>query len=66
MLTDIYARSMLTAARQDCVKLRDMPAAKPLPRAYEAPRRRAGLLKRLALWLSRRPAKTRCIHPQNI
>lgn len=66
MLTDIYARSMLTAARQDCVKLRDMPAARPLPRAYEAPRRRAGLLKRLALWLRRRPARTRCIDPQNI
>lgn len=66
MLTDIYARSMLTAARQDCVKLRDMPAARPLPRAYEAPRRRAGLLKRLALWLRRRPTRTRCIDPQNI
>lgn len=66
MLTSIYARSMLIATRQDCVKLRDLPAAKLLPRAYDAPSRRMGLLKRLAAWLSRRPVKTRCIHPQKI
>ena len=59
MLTDIYARSMMTAARQDCVRLRDLPPAKPLPRA-------AGVLERLAAWLHRRPVKTRCIKPQNI
>ncbi|UWQ84145.1 hypothetical protein [Leisingera caerulea] len=66
MLTDIYARSMLTATRQDCVKLREFPAAKTLPRAYEAPPRGKGLLNRLVLWLRRRPTKTRCIHPRNI
>ncbi|MBY6058466.1 hypothetical protein KUV26_15380 [Leisingera daeponensis] len=59
MLTDIYARSMMTAARQDCVRLRDLTPAKPLPRG-------AGLLARLAAWLQRRPVKTRCVRPQNI
>ncbi|MFW8595429.1 hypothetical protein [Cribrihabitans neustonicus] len=59
MLTDILARSMLTAARQDCVELRPLPAARPLPR----PR---GLWARLRRWLHRPPQKTRCVRPQQL
>ena len=66
MLTDIYARSMLTATRQDCVRLRELPPTKPLPRAYQAPPAAKGTLARLAGWLRRRPQRTRCINPQNI
>lgn len=59
MLTDIYARSMMTATRQDCIRLRELPSTKPLPRPK-------GLLARLTDWLRRRPVKTHCIKPQNI
>ncbi|CUH98908.1 hypothetical protein [Leisingera aquaemixtae] len=59
MLTGIYARSMLTATRQDCVKLRDLPAAKPLPRP-------PGGLAKLLRRLMPKPRKTRCIHPRSI
>lgn len=66
MLTDIYARSMMTAARQDCVRLRDLPPAKPLPHAYQAPPRAPGLLTRLTAWLRGRPLQVRCVNPQKI
>ncbi|MCB4456631.1 hypothetical protein [Leisingera sp. McT4-56] len=66
MLIDIYARSMVTAARQDCVRLRDLPPAKPLPRAYQAPPRKPGLLARLTAWLRGRPPQACCINPQEI
>ncbi len=60
MLIDIYARSMITAARQDGLCLRDLPAAKPLPQP-------TGRLGRLAALLTRhnplkRP-RVRCIDP---
>ncbi|MEW2912788.1 hypothetical protein [Leisingera sp. JC11] len=66
MLIDIYARSMMTAARQDCVRLRDLRPAKPLPGAYQAPSRAPGLLARLRAWLRGRPPRVRCIDPQKI
>ncbi|WP_291736203.1 hypothetical protein [Leisingera sp. F5] len=59
MLIDIYARSMMAATRQDCVRLRDLPAPRPLSRP-------AGRFTRLMRWLAAKPPKTRCIHPQNI
>ncbi|NSY41386.1 hypothetical protein [Leisingera sp. ANG59] len=66
MLNDIYARSMMTAARQGCVRLRDLPPAKPLPGAYQAPPRAPGLLARLTAWLRGQPLQARCINPQKI
>ncbi|AHD02849.1 hypothetical protein [Leisingera methylohalidivorans] len=59
MLIDIYARSMMAATRQDCVRLRDLPAPAPLSRP-------AGRFTRLMRWLTAKPPKTRCIHPQSI
>ncbi|WP_264211070.1 hypothetical protein [Leisingera thetidis] len=59
MLMNIYARSMLTASRQDCVILRDLPPPEPLPRP-------AGTITRLMRWLAVKPRKTRCIHPREI
>lgn len=60
MLTDIYARTMITATRQTCVKLRDLPAPKPLPLA-------AGRIARIRHWLAHRsvltPRRSRCVHP---
>ena len=54
MLIDIYARSMMTATRHDCVRVRDMPpAAKPpraLPAAYAPPERTLGIFARLLGW----------------
>jgi hypothetical protein len=51
MLIDIYARSMMTATRHDCVRVRDMPtAAKPphaLPAAYTPPERSLGVFAKL-------------------
>lgn len=66
MMTDIYARSMMTAARQDCVRLRDLPPAKPLPSSYQTPPHAPGLMAALTAWLHRRPMKVRCIDPQRI
>ena len=60
MLIDIYARSMITATRQDGLHLRDLPAPAPLPR----PKDRFG---RLAYWFKRhtvlKPRRIRCIDP---
>lgn len=66
MLIDIYARSMVTAARQDCVRLRDLPPAKALPRACPGALRAPGLLARLTAWLRGRTPQARCIDPQKI
>jgi len=60
MLTGIYARSMLTATRQEGVRLPDLPPAKPLPHPYAAPPRAKGMLARLAAWLRRRPEQAPC------
>lgn len=61
MLTDIYARTMMTATRQQGVPLREMPPAKPLPQPRTA-------LGRITTWLTRPFARqrrrTRCIDPQ--
>ena len=38
----------------------------PLPRAYQAPPRKPGLLARLTTWLRGRPPQARCINPQKI
>ncbi|MDE4132565.1 hypothetical protein PXK00_05560 [Phaeobacter sp. QD34_3] len=64
MLTDIYARAMITATRQNTICLREMPAAaRPLP----VPKTGLGRLKARLKRLSRRPAgQIRCIDPQNI
>lgn len=60
MLIDIYARSMVTATRQDCVQLRDLPAPKPRPQAK-------GWFARSRHWLAQytvlSPQRTRCIDP---
>jgi hypothetical protein len=55
MLTDIYARSLLTATRHSQVPLRDLPKASP-------PRRRiVPLLRALRLWgTARIPAQPVC------
>ncbi|KIC11930.1 hypothetical protein RA19_04685 [Leisingera sp. ANG-M1] len=66
MLTDIYARSMMTAARQDGARTHALPPARPLPSAYAPPPRAKGLLARLADWLLRRPVRNRCIKPQEV
>lgn len=73
MLTDIYARSMLTATRQDCVKLRDLPAStgnrRKLPQAYSAPPATKGALAKLAAWIKRQAAgrqTTRCLDLQKL
>ena len=71
MLTDIYARSMMTATRQSCVQLRDLPA----PSAPPAPsmglicrqvQRITGLLKAPRLSWRRLNQPVRCIDLQNL
>ncbi len=57
MLIDIYARSMMTATRHDCVRVRDMPIATEsrhaLPAAYSAPERTPGSFAKLLGWAKR-------------
>lgn len=73
MLTDIYARSMLTATRQDCVKLRDLPPStgnrRKLPQTYSTPPVAKSVLSRFAAWIKRqatgRPT-TRCLDLQKL
>ncbi|MCD9148126.1 hypothetical protein [Pseudophaeobacter flagellatus] len=56
MLTDIYARSLLTATRHSQVPLRDLPKTTTPPR-----RRIATLLRALRLWgTARIPAQPVC------
>ncbi|MGR3760561.1 hypothetical protein ACUXV3_10585 [Roseobacteraceae bacterium NS-SX3] len=57
MLTDIYARSLLTAARQDCVPLRPLPPVRPRP---------ARPLARLRHWLFTPRGKRICLDPKKI
>lgn len=51
MLIDIYARSMMTATRHNCVQVRDMPIAekspRALPAAYSPPERTPGIFAKL-------------------
>ncbi|MGR3622613.1 hypothetical protein [Pseudophaeobacter sp.] len=72
MLTDIYARSMLTATGQNCVPLRDLPAVpkaaqdlpKDLPQAYSLPPNRNGVFAKLAQLIRRLGAALRHVsHP---
>ena len=60
MLTDIYARTMITATRQNCVTLRDLPPPKPLHRPK-------GRIARVKNWLARFKGLTsrryRCVDP---
>ncbi|CUH88115.1 hypothetical protein PH5382_02047 [Phaeobacter sp. CECT 5382] len=77
MLTDIYARSMLTATRHDCVRVRDLPSTTgrlrdlPPPAHYQSSE--AGVFAKLVLLIKRRAAvfglqrrPVRCIDPQNL
>lgn len=57
MLIDIYARSMMTATRHDCVRVRDMPIAakapRALPAAYTPPEPTPGIFAKLLSWTKR-------------
>ena len=74
MLTDIYARSMMTATRQSCLQLRDLPAPSA-PCAPPAPsmglirrqiQRITGLIKAPLLSWRRLNQPVRCIDLQNL
>ncbi|MEP2716897.1 hypothetical protein [Pseudophaeobacter sp.] len=64
MLIDIYARSMMTATRQPCVQVRDMPALPAarhdLPAAYVPPQQAPGVLDRLTRWFK---GKAKRVYP---
>jgi len=63
MLIDIYARSFMTASRQDCTPLRDMEPVRHLhfPKAGRFQR----LMHKL-LGLFRSPRRSRCIDLQRL
>lgn len=77
MLTDIYARSMLTATRHDCVRVRDLPPAtgrlRDIPPTVQHQDSSPGVFAKLAFLIKKRAAAfgatrrpVRCIDPQNL
>ena len=77
MLIDIYARSMLTATRHDCVRVRDLSAAterlRSVPPAESYQDNSSGvfarvtpLIKRLATLRGPARRPVRCIDLQNL